>query len=218
MNDADLFSSGFAWDDHPVADSADAFATASATAESPVFRGVEASHGQAIAAVAAVAKQREDSPLSQNRVAPVATAFAIARTTDFRRLEPYSRAPIAAVATVANWEDGVASLIEGRVPLGTNRIEWKGLVSDARQLMRLWGHDLHSAGWSTCDVFGVEPTMSHRRVDRLGLVGFVSGGEVEAIDRDSAVTRHGKSRLTFNRRLRGAGSVPLWTISEGEMA
>uniref|UniRef100_UPI0035CAD6C8 hypothetical protein n=1 Tax=uncultured Sphingomonas sp. TaxID=158754 RepID=UPI0035CAD6C8 len=171
-----------------------------------------------VASVAGVAEtlgQRLERQLSQPTVAMLATPVATAETANFRGIEGGAQPSVADVASVAGWEHGVATLVEGRVPLGIGRIEWKRLVLDARQVMRLWGRDLHKAGWSVCDVFGVEPNMSHRRVDRLGLVAFVSGGEVEAIDSDTAVTRHGKSRLTFDRRLRGAGSVPLWAVSGG---
>ena len=194
--------------------------TAAPTPADAAFLG---SRGETVAGVAGVAGvaetigQRLERMLSQTLVARSATPGATAEMADFSVTPAQGGAGVADVASVAVWSAGVATLIEGRVPPGIGRVEWLHLVRDAGQLMRLWGHDLHAAGWSACDVFGVEPNLSHRRVDRLGLVAFIGGGEVEAIDRDTAVTRHGKSWLTYYRHLRGEGSVPLWLISEGEI-
>ena len=122
------------------------------------------------------------------------------------------------VATVAAWETGVARLHPRRVPAGASPREWAENVRDAVSLMRLWGKDLHDAGWSTLDVFGMEPNQAHRRLDRLGLVSLIMGGMIEAIDSDSASILIGKDRLTYRRGPRTSGAVPIWAVRMGEGA
>lgn len=213
----DLFSDGFAWADEPSVSQVGA--TADATGAQPPSAPGKISNsnlfGGGVAGVAGVAEtegQRLERALSQTSVASRATPAATAETADFCGVVGDQAGAVADVATVAGWSAGLATLNDRRVPPALDQRGWAGLVRDSYNLMRLWGHDLHVAGWSVCDVFGVEQNTAHRRLDRLGLVSLLRDGEVEAIDSHTATILRGRDRMTYDRRLRAEGGVPIWAI------
>ncbi|MBB3347335.1 hypothetical protein [Sphingomonas sp. BK069] len=217
----DLFSAGFAWDEPDVSQSAATPVATPAPAAAPSVK-VTASHlsDDGVAGVAGVAEtegQRLERLLSQPYVAVTATPVATPKTADFCGVEAGDEPIVAGVASVANWQRGIDLLRGQRCPAGANPKEWRDTVAAASHLFRLWGSDLFEAGWSTLDVWGSEPDPAHRRVDRLGLVHFVIGAQVEAIDSESATILHsGKDRLTYTRRQKVPGAVPLWSVAVGE--
>ncbi len=215
----DLFSTGFVWgDDDGVAVAATPVATRrEAVPAAEKVRNPRHS-GDGVAGVAGVAEtegQRLERLLSQSNVAVTATGSATPKATHSCGLQGGDAGDVAHVATVA-WDDGVALLREHRPPIGADPAEWRRLVLDARKLNAHWGDDLRHLGWTAVEVFGVEPNPAHRRLDRLGLLSFISGGAVEAIDADSVVTLHaGKDRLVYQRKLRSSGAVPIWQLVLG---
>ena len=214
----DLFNAGFAWSDDVALSQPDATPVATAPRHpAPSFdRTDQDAHGAPVAGVAGVAEtegQRLERMLSQPAVARIATPIATAETADFRGVQSSPSGPVAGVATVADWEAGITSLDDRYAPRGILKTDWARLVRDSRHLMRLWGHDLHAAGWTAVEAFGVEPDMSHRRLDRCGLAFFINGGDVEAIDSATALICHGKDRLTFQRAGLNPGAVPIWAFS-----
>jgi hypothetical protein len=215
----DLFSTGFAWgDDEGVATPATPVATRREAMPAAEKRGYPVESIGGVAGVAGVAEtegQRLERLLSQSNVAVTATDGATPETTHSCGFEGGDAACVASVASVA-WDDGVAMLREHRPPVGADPAEWRRLVMDARKLNAHWGDDLRHLGWTAVEVFGVEPNPAHRRLDRLGLLAFISGGAVEAIDADSVVTLHaGKDRLVYQRKLRASGAVPIWQLASG---
>lgn len=224
----DLFSAGFAWDD--VAPDATAAATrsceyagtgtapasqpratATATAEDGDFAGGFAWSDGDVAGVAGVAA----GPSTPEGVAVSqpsrATAVATPETADFCGVEGEFLAAVAPVASVADWAAQVARLREGRPPEGIDGLAWRRLISDARALIGNWGADLIRAGWTTVEVFGVNPDPRARRLDRVGLCRLLKGRPVEAIDGETALIRVSATDMhTFHRRLVAPGGVPFW--------
>lgn len=82
---------------------------------------------------------------------------------------------------------------------------------DARMLLQNWGADLIGMGWTTLEVFGVNRNPASRRLDVPGLIHFLHGRQVEAIDADTALIRENRrDTMTFQRRLVAPGGVPIW--------
>lgn len=113
-------------------------------------------------------------------------------------------------ASVAGWSEGVARLRQSpQVRFYHGR--WYQMVTDARSFLTLWANDALASGWSTLDVFGVNPDPSHGRCDRLGLVTLLRGRPVQELGPDSAtIGGSHKDTTTFYRRRRASGAVPVW--------
>ncbi|MEH3121999.1 MAG: hypothetical protein PGN16_08475 [Sphingomonas phyllosphaerae] len=217
----DLFGGGFVWDEAEPVSQTDATVVATRQGQG---RALEKAGNPdlldgGVASVASVAEtegQRPERLLSQPNVAVPATLPATPKAADFCGVEGGARPTVAGVATVADWERGVAAARAMRCPTGANAREWRATVAAAAHLLRLWGSDLIALGWSTLDVWGSELDPAARRLDRLGLVHFVAGAVVEAVDSDSALILHsGKDRLTYRRRRMVPGAVPLWAVGAG---
>lgn len=234
----DLFSAGFAWSDG-VATSATPDAT-SFVLEPPqadAFEGPLRSDGVAgVAAVAGVAKG-EGEELSRRLMTPlaghVATVATVAsesaysdnplETRDFVWVSQEPAAtratPVATVngqdsagqaSTVAAWSEGVARL-RNSPEVRFYHGRWYQMVADARAFLSLWANDALAAGWSTLDVFGVNPDPSHARYDRLGLVTLLRGRAVQELGPDSVTIGNShKDTTTYYRRRRAPGGVPVW--------
>lgn len=229
MIGGDLFSAGFAWADDATGPSesrptpepvvSQVAATARATPETPDFSANFAWESDAVANVAAVAEKgvgNSEAPLSQEGVANAATPDATPETTVFCGSEPRSTHSVASVASVANWKIGVDLMANARAPDGMQVRAWRELVMDARILLQNWGPDLVALGWTTLEVFGVNPNWRHRRLDVPGLAYLLRGRPVEALDRDTALIRANRvDTMTFQRRLIAAGGVPVWDWIEG---
>jgi hypothetical protein len=231
VTDGDLFSAGFAWGDAtgpseirptPAPVVSQSVATASATAEAPDFSANFAWESDAVADVADVADVAEkdigssDTVVSHAGVADVATPDATPETAVFCGSQGGSTSSVASVASVANWKLGIELMANGRRPEGMQERAWRELVMDARILLQNWGPDLVELGWTTLEVFGVNPNWRHRRLDVPGLAYLLRGRPVEAIDADTALIRANRvDTMTFQRRLIAAGGVPVWNWIEG---
>jgi hypothetical protein len=229
----DLFSAGFAWDH--VAPSAtppatrpcemsgtarpapsQVIATPVATAEASGFSGDFGWHDDAVASVASVADETGPDAVSQVDVARIATDCATPETAVLRGSAGGHLHGVADVASVAAWSSSIEA-VRGATPPGNWRgWEWRRLIADARALVANWGDDLVAEGWSTLDVFGVNPDPRARRLDRVGLCMFLKGCAVEAIDANTALIRVSAADLhTFDRRLVARGGVPFWQWMAG---
>lgn len=210
----DLFSTGFAWGEDDLSQTA---ATPAATApiDPATSQKVEKSDLSSgpVADVASVAERESDrliARLSQPIVAKPATVPATPETAENRGVQASSGVSVAGVATVAEWQAGVEALCA---------MDAKGkihdLQRDAVRLLRDWGADLARLGWSTLDVWASNQCLEHRRVDRDGLIQGVRGGAVVAIDCDTATIAWGEDQVTYYRKLRAAGGVPVWRVDAG---
>lgn len=228
MTEGDLFSAGFAWDDvtadatsiatpsKPAVSQASAalsqgVATPVATGHAPGFAADFSWGGDSVASVASVATGDVYGTVSQTAAQTFATANATQETADFCASAPNIDHAVADVASVANWTIGIERLSGARCPAELNPATWRGLVMDARMLLQNWGGDLISMGWTTLEVFGVNRSPAARRLDVPGLIYFLKGRQVEAIDADTALIRENRrDTMTFQRRLVAPGGVPIW--------
>jgi hypothetical protein len=229
MSGDTLFSAGFDWSDDvatdatPVATPASATTTAAPATLSQPAATVAATPGEAlfsgdfdwsapdvasVASVAAEAKVPEAVAVSR----PISgTPVATPETADFCGVQADSHERVADVASVAGWREGVELLTRGRCPKGYDPRRWRQLVADARALVQNWGPDFHAQGWTTLEVFGVNPDPRRRGKGSRGLLPVLQGRAVEAVDRDTALIRAGRvDRQTYQRRLVAPGGVPVW--------
>lgn len=213
MIDGDLFGGGFAWQDEAVSQ---IDATPAATPFSTPTGGEAGAIEPPVASVADVANVSAGASgpvVSHHSVASSPTVPATPKNAVFCGIEAPSSGGVAAVASVAKWREGVATLSNGRAPDGVEWRDWKALISDARTLVTNWGDDLAAAGWSVLDVFGVNRDPRHRRLDRIGLVAFLSGRPVDSVDHASATVRGKNGDITrYRRTLRGPGAIPIWNL------
>jgi hypothetical protein len=210
----DLFGGGFAWGEDDLSQTG---ATPTATPKTSPTNAekVGKSHlsPAPVASVATVADRKSDAliaRLSQPIVAKVATPPATPEMAEVSGIEPNPATAVADVATVALWRDGVGALCAMDA-----RGEIHGLQRDAVKLLRDWGDDLVGLGWSTLDVWGGNRHFHERRVDRQGLIFAVRGGDVVAVDSGTATIAWGRDHVTYYRKWRAAGGVPVWLVDVG---
>ena len=68
-------------------------------------------------------------------------------------------------------------------------------------------------GWTASDVFGLHPDAPASRLDGMGLVPLIGGGEVIAINSDRAIIRtRGGSCLTYFLRRPRPTAVAAWDL------
>ncbi len=171
-----------------------------------------------VAAVASVAEtegKRLERLLSQPNVAVSATRVATAEVADFCGVEGGARAAVTPIASVANWMAGVEALKRARPAPAPYHSPWRTVVRDAANFVALWGDDAIRMGWSTLDVFGVNPDPAAGRYDRLGLVILLGGRPVQCLEPQTAHIGRDSKPTVFRRALRAAGAVPIWQWVEG---
>ncbi|MDO7843439.1 hypothetical protein [Sphingomonas immobilis] len=209
---SDLFSASFVWDEEPsVADDA----TPLATPEKPGIAPFYENSADGVASVASVAKSGSASvspQVSHGSVAEFATPDATPETAVFVGAAPRYDPSVAPVASVAGWFDAVEILRQSQDRPYLYHGDWRYMARDALKFVRAWGEVALAAGWSTLDVFGIEPDPSARRLDRIGLVPLLGGREVAAIDDVAAWIGSGRDATRFDRRLRASGAVPVWYL------
>ena len=212
-----LFSTGFAWgDDEGVAPPATPVATRAAAPPKAQNIGISDVLGGAVAPVAGVAEtegQRLERMLSQPMSPLSATRGATLQTAVICGMRGHSEEPVATVASVASWTAGVDAMQAARVMPNLYHGQWRAVVRDALSFLQNWADDAVAAGWTTLDVFGVNPDPSHGRYDRLGLILMLAGRPIQSLDSETALIGPARQApTTFRRRLRTGGAVPLWEV------
>lgn len=113
-----------------------------------------------------------------------------------------------------DWAEGFARLHCSTPPPGFSRCDWEQVIKDGGQFLDRWAAEAIRLGWTAEDAFGVHPEAPGARVDCMGLVPLISGGEVVSILADRAsITMPGGSTLTYLRRPRPA-AVVLWELTQ----
>jgi hypothetical protein len=166
-----------------------------------------------VASVASVAEtegQRLERLLSQPVVAVSATPVATAERADFCGVEGGAGSGVAPVASVADWLKGVEAMRRARPAPKPYHSPWRTILQDAASFVALWGDDAIRMGWSTLDVFGVNPDPSAARYDRLGLVVLLNGRPVQCLEDQVAHIGRDSRPTVFRRALRAEGAVPIW--------
>lgn len=212
-----LFSTGFAWgDDEGVATAATPVATRAAArtkAQKVTETHLKPASVAGVAGVAETEGQRLERLLSQPMSPMSATRGATPKTADLCGIQTDSLGGVAPVASVADWIAGVDAMQAARVLPNLYHGQWRAVVRDALSFLRTWADDAIKAGWTTLDVFGVNPNPSHGRYDRLGLVVLLAGQPIQSLDSEIALIGGARQTpTTFRRRLRAGGAVPLWEV------
>jgi hypothetical protein len=102
------------------------------------------------------------------------------------------------------------SAIERRCPDFVSFTDWQQAVADGRKFLIQWGEQAEALGWTAQDLFGLhdpyespEPLAANyrrlSRYDATGLIWFLHGRPIVALDADSAVIGTAGGQLTFHR-------------------
>lgn len=112
------------------------------------------------------------------------------------------------------WARGFARLDHSRPPEGFSQTQWEHVIDDGGRCLDHWAAEAIRLGWAAEDVFGVHPAAPGARLDIMGLVPMIRGGEVISIVADNASIRMpGGGILTYLRRPR-PGAVVLWELAK----
>jgi hypothetical protein len=77
---------------------------------------------------------------------------------------------------------------------------WEMLLHDAERFLDRWSSTAHAMDWTTLDLFGVHPTRPAVRLDVMGLLLLLQGGEVIALTAEVAsIRRFSGAVLRFSR-------------------
>ena len=111
------------------------------------------------------------------------------------------------------WVEGVRKLRTMPMPEGVTPREWAALVAVAAPLVAGWGKELHEAGWSTLEVFGVCALAPIARLDQAGLARFLVEGEqvVEVTAKRIALLSKEGMKQGFYKTV-APGGVALWEL------
>ena len=112
----------------------------------------------------------------------------------------------------ADWISGVGQLkYTGALP-GWTDAEWRVFQGDANAFLSTWAAQAHGLGWSTLDLFGCHQLAPRARYDVQGLLLFLGGKSIVAMDEHIARigVRQGRT-LSFSRQLHRNYGVPVWS-------
>jgi hypothetical protein len=131
-------------------------------------------------------------------------ARGVTRVTPVTRVFEQGRAAIAGDEFPAEWHAILAGLKERAASDWMMSDRWEMLLHDAERFLDRWSPTAHAMGWIALDLFGVHPTQPARRVDVMGLLLLLQGGEVIALTAESAsIRRPSGAVLRFPRPTTG---------------
>jgi hypothetical protein len=109
---------------------------------------------------------------------------------------------------MAEWQLGLQRLSPHREPCpGFRSGQWLGVYEVAQRFLAEHGPSAADLGWSTLDLFGVDPKVGVARVSCCGAL-LVSGGS-PVVDVAAAAIRY-RSGLAFRKAAVPDPSVPVW--------
>ncbi|HEX2257939.1 MAG TPA: hypothetical protein VHG92_14810 [Afifellaceae bacterium] len=113
---------------------------------------------------------------------------------------------------VCTWAEGFAQLDRSAPPPGFPPRRWETVIDDGGRFLERWATEAIRLGWTAEDVFGMHPAAPGARMDAMGLVPLINGGEVVSLGAGRANIRMARGGiLTYLRRPR-PGAVVLWEI------
>lgn len=164
----------------------------------------------ALATVATLATDSADEPGIVATVASVATPYL--ENADFDE-----RAAIAEFEAVVprEWAEGFARLDTAKPLLGFSCDRWRQLIDDGGRFLDQWANQAAALGWTAVDVFGLHRDAPAARLDGIGLVALIRGGEIVAIDSDHATIRMPSGNcLTYYLRRPRPDAVAAWDLDK----
>lgn len=112
----------------------------------------------------------------------------------------------------SSWVDGLAQLRAMESPDCFTSEQWRKLAEDAAKFLKEWGVGAASLGWSTHDLFGVDPIVPTVRFDAMGLIPILHGSSVIALTQNTATLRRETGAAQTFRRIHKAPRISLWEI------
>jgi hypothetical protein len=87
--------------------------------------------------------------------------------------------------------------IQAHPPADVSRERWHQFVNDAGHFLDLWGRDAERLGWTSADLFGLDPVKPMARYDSMGLLWMLKRERVIALTSTEARLSGG---LAYRRR------------------
>jgi hypothetical protein len=115
-----------------------------------------------------------------------------------------------------DWAEGFARLVVAPPPAGFSPETWRAVVDDAARFLDDWGRKAATVGWSALDVFGVSTQPPRMRSEMAGLLPFIAGGTVVAINWCSATIRSPAGDEVVWLRRSQPGAVAVWELATPE--
>jgi hypothetical protein len=100
--------------------------------------------------------------------------------------------------TFPDYPETLAGIIASGCPENIPAERWHQFVDDAGLFLDLWGSEAERLGWTSADLFGLDPVKPMQRYDRQGVVWMLKGEAVIELTANAARLSGG---LTFYRRL-----------------
>ena len=123
--------------------------------------------------------------------------------------------PRARTAVPEDWARGLIELATMPIPATIEPRRWFAFVGMAERLLHDHGPELHAAGWTALDLFGLDATAPETNPAGWGLAWLLgTRGQVLDVGGDNVGIRWGPggARLAFRRRPVTARSVLAWEM------
>jgi hypothetical protein len=99
--------------------------------------------------------------------------------------------------TFPNYPETLAGIIASGCPENIPAERWHQFVDDAGLFLDLWGSEAERLGWTSADLFGLDPVKPMARYDNMGVLWMLKGDAVLELTAKSATLSGG---LTYRRR------------------
>ena len=99
--------------------------------------------------------------------------------------------------TFPDYPETLAGIIASGCPENIPAERWHQFVDDAGLFLDLWGSEAERLGWTSADLFGLDPVKPMARYDNMGMVWMLKGEAVIELTAKSAKLSGG---LTYRRR------------------
>jgi hypothetical protein len=117
------------------------------------------------------------------------------------------------------WAEGYARLCAMTRPASIAEGDWAAIIDAAGRLLDRWGPQLAEAGWTVEELFGAHRLAPWARLDRVGLVRFLTRLDVVDVTADSVTVADAKGARTNIRHrydARDQGWTLLWDLAPKE--
>lgn len=114
------------------------------------------------------------------------------------------------------WAEALARLDPNKPPTDVPPSRWVRFIDDCGHFLDGgWGARAMELGWGPLDLFGCDRERPFARVDHLGLLWLLNGGDVIELHRDRAIIENvGGGRQAYRRRPVEVGRVVLaWELN-----
>lgn len=126
-----------------------------------------------------------------------------------------SSASSASPALPPEWQAGITRLQAMPPPDGVPAARWRRFLDDARRVQdQGWLARAASMGWTTEDLFGVDPVRPRERIEMMGLIWLIDGAQIVALAADRAAIRMATGPVQMFYRSVHQQGVPAWQLAD----